>query len=98
MVKLQRLGGDTPKVLRAAGEVGKQSANDSSVRSAGNEILRTGLGTHNNAVTVEKIAAASKARRPGGKARAFGKLAGDATGMCAWGFQGVCTHNCKAAR
>jgi hypothetical protein len=36
------------------------------------------FGKKKSTPTVEKIAAASKARGPGGKARAFGKLAGDA--------------------
>jgi hypothetical protein len=48
------------------------------VRKVGNHLLGVVAGTGNNVLTVDKIAAAAKAKGSRGKALAFGKLAGDA--------------------
>jgi hypothetical protein len=54
----------------------KESSKQQSSAGVANHVLSVGLGSNN--VTVEGIAAAAKAKGAKGKARAFGRLAGDA--------------------
>jgi hypothetical protein len=71
-----RIGKGVVKGLKGAAKVGKKVANSKAVRGVANHVLSVGLGSNN--VTVEGISAAAKAKGAKGKARAFGRLTGDA--------------------